>query len=40
MIASSLQEGDKLVDLLLHKGADVNCKSLSIVENLELSSRG
>ena len=39
MIASSLQEGDKLVDLLLHKGADVNCKSLSIVENLELSGR-
>lgn len=27
MIASSLQEGDALVDLLLNKGADVNCKS-------------
>ncbi|KAL8795226.1 MAG: hypothetical protein Q9195_002237 [Heterodermia aff. obscurata] len=27
MIASSLQEGDDLVDLLLHKGADVNCKN-------------
>ena len=40
MIASSLQEGDELVDLLLHKGADVNCKSLFIFENGELSSRG
>ena len=28
MIASSLQEGDALVDLLLNKGADVNCKSI------------
>ena len=40
MIASSLQEGDELVDLLLHKGADVNCKSLSTIENLRLSRRG
>ena len=28
MIASSLPEGDGLVDLLLRKEADVNCKSL------------
>jgi len=27
MIASSLPEGDELVDLLLRKGADVNAKS-------------
>ena len=27
MIASSLREGDELVDLLLKKEADVNCKS-------------
>ncbi len=27
MIASSLKEGDELVDLLLKKGADVNMKS-------------
>ena len=27
MIASSLKEGDKLVDLLLNKEADVNAKS-------------
>lgn len=30
MMASSLQEGDEVVDLLLSKGADVNCKSLYI----------
>ena len=40
MIASSLQEGEELVDLLLHKGADVNCKSWFIFENLELPRRG
>ena len=27
MIASSLREGDDVVDLLLAKGADVSCKS-------------
>jgi len=27
MIASSLPEGDELVDLLLSKGADINAKS-------------
>ena len=35
MIASSLQEGDELVDLLLHKGADVNSKSWFIFESLD-----
>lgn len=30
MMASSLQEGDEVVDLLLSKGADVDCKSLYI----------
>ena len=34
MIASSLQEGDELVDLLLNKGADVDCKSLLSLERL------
>lgn len=29
MIASSLREGDELVDLLLGKEADVNIKSMS-----------
>jgi hypothetical protein len=29
MIASSLREGDELVDLLLRKEADVNLKSTS-----------
>lgn len=29
MIASSLREGDDIVDLLLNKGADVTCKSQS-----------
>ena len=27
MIASSLKEGEEIVDLLLNKGADVNMKS-------------
>lgn len=27
MIASSLREGDQVVDLMLNKGTDVNCKS-------------
>lgn len=31
MIASSLREGDDIVDLLLAKGADVSCKSQSTV---------
>ena len=31
MIASSLKEGDALVDLLLSKEADVNIKSTSVV---------
>lgn len=34
MIASSLQEGDELVDLLLNKGADVDCKSSLFLEKL------
>ena len=31
MIASSLQEGDELVDILLRKEADVNVKSMSTI---------
>ncbi len=34
MIASSLREGDELVDLLLRKEADVNLKSTSRVSSL------
>lgn len=30
MIASSLKEGEGLVNMLLHKGADVNAKSRSL----------
>jgi hypothetical protein len=34
MIAVSVKDGDKIVDLLLSKGADVNEKSRSILKSL------
>lgn len=33
MIASSLRDGDDVVDLLLAKGADVSCKSQPIISS-------